>query len=108
MGYYNTAFFAGMGYDEPSVHIGLILLAIILPVLDMIFGPLFNLLSRKNEYRADRFSAHALGETKSLSESLIKLNKDNLSNPLPHSLFSFINHSHPPLVERLKALESIK
>jgi STE24 endopeptidase len=100
-------FFVGMGYASPSVHIGIILLTFILPAVDMICGPLFNMLSRKNEYKADKFSVDAVGEAKSLSSALIKLNKDNLSNPLPHPLYSFINYSHPPLLERLKAMESL-
>ncbi|MBU1626109.1 M48 family metallopeptidase [bacterium] len=99
-------FFVGLGYENPSVHIGIFLLAFILPVVDMVFGPLFNMLSRKNEYKADSFSVNAVGEKESLPSALIKLNKDNLSNPLPHPLYSFINYSHPPLLERIKAIDS--
>jgi len=101
-------FFNRLGYNEPSIHIGLVLLAFILPVFDMIFGPLFNLLSRKHENHADRFSVITVGEKNSLSNALIKLNKDNLSNPLPHPLYSFISHSHPPLIERLKFINNLK
>jgi STE24 endopeptidase len=103
----SKSFFNALGYSEPSIHIGLILLSIILPVLDMLFGPLFNMLSRMNEYKADKFSQEAVNDKVSASSALIKLNKDNLSNPLPHPLYSFINYSHPPLVERLKAIGSL-
>jgi len=105
---HSSRFFMAMGYDQPQVHIGLILLAFILPVLDMVFGPLFNMLARWNEYQSDRFSINAVKDKSSLASSLIKLNKDNLSNPLPHPIYSFIHYSHPPLAERLKAIESIE
>ena len=36
--------------------------------------------------------------------SLKKLSKKHLSNLTPHKFYAFIHFSHPPLVERLKAL----
>lgn len=97
-------FFEGMGYDTPSIHIGMVLMAIILPPLEMLLGPLFSMLSRKHEYQADAFAVNAQGEKDSLSKALLQLNKDNLSVPLPHPLYSFIHYSHPPLAERLRGI----
>jgi len=104
----SKAFFNSMGYSEPSVHIGLVLLMIILPVVDMLFGPLSNMLSRKHEYAADEFAVKAISDGKeNLPKALVKLNKENLSSPLTHPLYSFINYSHPPLIERLGAIENL-
>jgi len=65
-------------------------------------------LSRKHEFKADNFSARTTGNPKPLINSLIKLTKDNLSNPYPHPFYSHLYYSHPPLIERIKNLKTIK
>ncbi|KAK2154688.1 hypothetical protein LSH36_260g02000 [Paralvinella palmiformis] len=61
-------------------------------------------LSRRFEFQADAF-AKSLGYAASLRAALIKLNKDNLGFPLSDWLFSAWHYSHPPLLERMKALQ---
>ena len=100
----SDAFFVGLGYATPSIHLGIVLLMMLLPPVAMVIAPLFNLLSRKHEYAADAFALDATEDRGSLATALIKLNKDNLSVPLVHPLYSFVHHSHPPLAERLLAL----
>jgi STE24 endopeptidase len=38
---------------------------------------------------------------------LKKLTTDNLSHPTPHSLRVLLDYSHPPLSQRLEALEKL-
>ena len=66
------------------------------------------LLSRKNEFEADTFSFNIIGTSKYLISGLIKLTKENLSNPYPHPLFSWLYYSHPPLIERTEHLRNLK
>jgi STE24 endopeptidase len=61
-------------------------------------------LSRKFEFEADRF-AKSLGSAVPLRSALVKLNKDNLGFPISDWLYSAWNYSHPPLIERMKALD---
>jgi STE24 endopeptidase len=61
-------------------------------------------LSRRFEFQADAF-AKGMGFAEKLKSSLIKLNRDNLGFPLTDWLFSAWHYSHPPLLERLKALQ---
>lgn len=68
--------------------------------------PLFSLMSRKHEFEADAFARDAMGGPQSLVSALRKLFKKNLGNPLPHPLYSAFFHSHPPLEERVGALEA--
>jgi STE24 endopeptidase len=68
-------------------------------------GPLFNLLSRKHEYEADAYAAQTTGETHPMKTALRKLCEKNLSTLQPHPLYSRYHYSHPPLLERLAALE---
>lgn len=68
------------------------------------FSPLDSLWSRKHEYEADAFARNAMSEGDSLKSALRKLYKENLSNLLPHPLYSAFYYSHPTLVERESAL----
>jgi len=61
-------------------------------------------LSRKNEYEADRFAAETIQQPQHLIEALKKLHACNLSNLLPHSFYVFLNYSHPPLLQRIRAI----
>jgi len=62
-------------------------------------------LSRKFEFQADEF-AKKMQKTEYLKAALIKLSKDNLSFPISDWLYSTWHFSHPPLIERLRALDS--
>lgn len=64
-------------------------------------------LSRRFEFQADAF-ARGMGKASELYSALIKLNKDNLGFPVADWLFSMWHYSHPPLLERLRALGSVK
>lgn len=63
-----------------------------------------NAWSRYNEFQADAFSVN-LGYGKELKSGLIKLQTANLSTMSPDPWYSTYHYSHPPLVERLKAIE---
>lgn len=60
--------------------------------------------SRRFEFQADAFGKK-LGHAAALKRALVKLHKDNLSFPLYDKLYSGWHHSHPPLLERLEALD---
>ena len=99
--------FLAFGFSGTSTYGIVTLMMLYASPFTFFLAPLFNWLSRKNEYEADRFAVAAIGNRESLKESLLKLGKDNLSNPVPHPLYSFFHYSHPVLSERLKAIEKI-
>ncbi len=78
-----------------------------------LFSPLqllsfcLTMLSRRFEFQADAF-ARSMGRSSELYSALIKLNKDNLGFPVADWLFSMWHYSHPPLLERLRALTGPK
>ena len=102
-------FYQSFGFEaEQPILIGLIV------ILQFIFAPYNELvsymmitLSRKFEFQADAF-AKELKKTAYLKSSLIKLHKDNLSFPMSDWLYSTWHYSHPPLLERLQALDDKK
>ncbi|XP_078039715.1 CAAX prenyl protease 1 homolog [Augochlora pura] len=91
--------------DSKPTFIGLIIISmyILIPfttLIEFIAG----VIGRKFEFEADRF-ATILGHGDALKRSLIKLQKDNLGYPLFDKLYSCWLHSHPPLLERLEAID---
>ncbi|CAH8438311.1 unnamed protein product [Dicrocoelium dendriticum] len=63
-------------------------------------------LSRCLEFQADRFAVN-LGYGTHLKSALTTLQKDNLSFPVSDWLYSMCTYSHPPLLERLSAIDSL-
>ncbi|MFH2142628.1 MAG: M48 family metallopeptidase [Bacteroidota bacterium] len=99
----NPVFSKALGVDNHSFHIGILSFGILYSPISMVLGLGLNILSRKNEFAADRYAAENYN-SRSLSDSLKKLSVKNLSNLTPHPLYVFFNYSHPPLLERLRAL----
>ena len=92
-----------LGGSEASFHLGLIGFSIIFSPISMLSSILMNYISRKNEFEADAYAKETFnGED--LSLALKKLSVDSLSNIYPHPLYVFFHYSHPPLIERLRAL----
>ncbi|KAJ2157074.1 zinc metalloprotease [Coemansia sp. RSA 552] len=76
-----------------------------------LYGPLggllqfaTNVVSRHHEFQADAFSKK-LGYAPDLRQALIQLQIENKSSMNPDPLYSAYHYSHPPLVERLNALD---
>lgn len=86
-----------------SPHIIMMLFVLLLPVVGFFIMPLFGMMSRHNEYEADRSGAELAG-AEYLVNALKKLVSENKSFPLSHPLYRFFHTTHPPIIERLRAL----
>lgn len=60
--------------------------------------------SRRMEFQADQYGTN-LGYAAPLQRGLVKITFENLGVLDPDPLFSTYHHSHPPLVQRLRAIE---
>ncbi|TDU81330.1 STE24 endopeptidase [Prosthecobacter fusiformis] len=100
-------FFAAFGVHGTPVGMGLVLFGMIYKPLGVLTGLLGLAMSRKHEFEADAFAARAVGSHRPLTEGLKRLSRDHLAHPQPHPLTVWMHYSHPPLVERLRALESL-
>jgi STE24 endopeptidase len=96
-----------LGLQQPKFHIGLIAFALLFTPVSLVLGILTNGLSRKFEYQADAY-ATLYKDPKYLISALKKLSKKSLSNLTPHPWYVIVNYSHPPLKDRIKALNSRK
>ena len=61
--------------------------------------------SRKHEFEADAYAVKTYKNPQSMIDALKKLSVDNLSNLTPHPFKVFLEYSHPPVLERIKAIK---
>ena len=92
---------------QSSLFANLILLGFIGSIILFPFSPLFNLISRRHENEADKYSFEITGKTEGMISALVKLSKDNLSNLHPHPLYALFHYSHPPVLERIRRIKTL-
>ncbi len=95
-----------LGGTQSAIHLNLLAFGILYSPISNIISIFMNMISRKNEYAADRFAGSTY-DGQHLVAALKKLSVNNLSNLFPHPAYVFFHYSHPPLLERLEALKSI-
>ncbi len=90
--------------QEP--YVVMILLMLFMPVLGFIMMPIMGIVSRHNEYEADKMGSELGGDAGAieLANALQKLVTENKSFPLSHPMYIFFHYTHPPVIERLKEL----
>ncbi len=96
------------GVAEISPHAGLVFFSILLDSASKLLSIVANAWSRKHEFEADAYAAEHTGAPEALATALKKLSSDHLSHPAPHKLRVVLDYSHPPLLQRLRALEQGK
>ena len=94
-----------MGLSQEP-YLVMILLLLCMPVLGFIMMPIMGIVSRHNEYEADKMGSELGGPAGAieLANALKKLVTENKSFPLSHPLYIFFHYTHPPVLERLKEL----
>jgi STE24 endopeptidase len=92
-----------LGGSQAAIHLNLLAFGILFSPISGITGLLMHVYSRKNEFEADAYARETFGAN-ALMNALKKLSVDSLSNLYPHPWYVFFHYSHPPLLQRLKAL----
>lgn len=98
-------FFTAFGAGAPAPHKALVLFGLFAGTFTFWMTPLWNSISRRHEYEADRFSVETTNDKEGMTQALLKLSRENLSNLTPHPLYSFCHYSHPTTIERIRAIE---
>jgi STE24 endopeptidase len=96
--------YQAFGISGTPLYAGLIFFGFLYAPISMLLGLLGNMMSRKHEFEADAFAAETTRAPGNMIAALKKLSVDNLSNLTPHPLKVFLEYSHPPVLERIKAL----
>ncbi len=83
------------------------LMMLVLTLFAMLLEPLQNAVSRHYERQSDRYALDRTGLKDAYISAFRKLAKLNKDDPDPHWLDVALFHSHPPIAERLKAVEAV-
>lgn len=99
--------FASFGFapDERPALGAFLLFNYLLGPVDEVLGWVSNVVSRRFEFQADGFAVQ-LGRGEALAGALCALDKENKGSVNVDWLFSSYHHSHPPLLERLGAIQA--
>jgi STE24 endopeptidase len=98
--------FSGIEVKQ-SFYMGVMAFGMLYSPLSLLLNLFINMLSRKNEYAADRYAGLNYNPV-FLQDALKKLSVNNLSNLRPHPAYVFFYYSHPTLLQRLRGLDKIK
>lgn len=90
--------------EQQSIYSGILFFGLLYTPIEMLLSIAIQAVSRKNEYGADRFATETIQEPQRLIDALKKLSAGNLSNLTPHPFYVFLNYSHPPLLQRIRAI----
>ncbi len=103
----NPELFAAFKMEHISIYAGLLFFGFLYAPIEMIISIFSKIISRKNEYQADEYSVKTYNKPDAMILALKKLSIDNLSNLTPHPLKVFLSYSHPPVLERIKAIRGL-
>ena len=100
----DPALHTAFGFTQVNYGFAYLLLGIALGLMQPLTGLLTSAYSRKAEYRADRQAVQE-GYGPALVTALKKLSKENFAHLAPSKLLVVLEYSHPPLSERIAAIE---
>ncbi len=100
----NPQLFAAFRMEKTSVYASLVFFGFLYSPINTLFSLFSNMFSRHNEYEADNYAVKTYGNPSAMMEALKKLSVDNLSNLTPHPVKVFLSYSHPPVLERIRAI----
>jgi len=98
-------FYNGLGINQTSTYIALLLFVMISPAFTFFLQPLFSFISRQHEFEADDFAA-GQAQTENLITALVSLYRENANTLTPDPLYSAFHDSHPPAPIRIAHLKN--
>jgi STE24 endopeptidase len=100
------AFYAAFSLDR-TAYGALAVFGLWFGLVSFLLHPLENALSRRHEFAADAFALRNGATAAELGTALRKLSEKSRHLPVTHPLYSRVYHSHPPLLERLRAMGAL-
>ena len=103
----NQGIFEAFRMEHLSIYASLVFIIILFSPVNQIISIATNAFSRKNEFEADKYAIQTHQQPKAFSSALKKLTVKNLGNLNPHPLKVWLEYSHPPVLERIKKINSL-
>ncbi len=104
---HHPGLFEAFYVTEPSVYAGLVFFGMLYTPVELLLSIGLQIVSRQHEYEADRYAVETAGNPAAMGDALKKLALHNLSNLTPHPLYVWLHYSHPPIWQRLRAIEHL-
>jgi STE24 endopeptidase len=99
--------FEAFSMPHISVYAGIVFFGLLYAPVDFFSGLLGMMVSRRNEFSADRFAVRTTGSGPAMIKALKTLSVNHLSNLGPHPFYVFLNYSHPPVMARIRAIRAL-
>jgi STE24 endopeptidase len=93
-----------LSLPAPYAPRGLALLLLFMTLLGQVTDPIQNIISRRMEVRADRFAITITRNPKAFVSGFKKLAQGNPGDVDPPAIVEFLDHSHPSVLNRIKAV----
>lgn len=103
----NRPLFDAFSMEHLSIYASLIFFGFLYSPVNLLVSVMFNLFSRKHEYEADSYAVRTSHRKEHLINGLKKLCQANLSNLTPHPVAVFLRYTHPPILERIRAIRNL-
>jgi STE24 endopeptidase len=101
----NESLPAQFGFAAPSVQAAFTIAFWLYAPFSLLSGLFTSGLSRKYEFEADAYARETTKNPSALVDALKRLSVENLSNLNPHPWKVVLDYSHPPVVQRIRALQ---
>jgi STE24 endopeptidase len=102
----NSIFSTAFNFSGVNLGFSIILFMVLIEPISILVNVLLSWLSRKHEYQADRYAATKYQKEPMIS-GLKKTAKGNFANLTPHPINVKMRYSHPPIADRITAIERI-
>lgn len=103
----SDTFAVAFGFKQAHYGFAIILFNILMEPVSMFLGIPMSAFSRRAEYKADAFAAKST-DPNAMIRALKILARENYANLTPHPIVVQITYSHPPIGDRIAALEQEK
>lgn len=100
----SDAFAIAFGFQQAHYGFALILFSILMEPVSLVLGIPMSAFSRRAEYKADAFAAKST-DPNAMVRALKILARENYANLTPHPAVVRMTYSHPPISDRIAALE---